>query len=162
MKLRYKLLLLLGAVVFAGTIFVIFQTGPSYNLQKVHPRLADLQPPYRKVKTYYWADGGSIGIEIIDRDGRQEQFGIRAKLSDAKRYSRVFVGALNDSFQSAVEVGEPEHTRKMLTRVVSDYPDRTPYDDINLAILRGYPKDYLRGLYHWWCGHLDGGGVYIF
>lgn len=162
MKLRYKLVFLLGAVVVAGVLFMILQSGPSYDLHKVHPRLASLQQPYRKVKAYYWADGGSIGIKIIDRDGRQEQFALRAKLGETDRYTRVFVGSLNDSLPGAVEIDEPEHTRRMLTRVLSDYPSRTPWDDANLMSLRGYPKDYVRFLYHWWRGHLDASGVYIY
>jgi hypothetical protein len=163
MKLRYKRILLSAVVVVAaGGLYVVFQSGPSYDLQKVHPRLGELQQPYRKMKTYFWLDGGSIGIEIVDRDGRQEQFAICAKLGDTKRYTRVFVGALNDSFPNAVEVSEPEDTRRMLTRVLSDYHDRTPWDDANLQSLRGYPKDYVKCLYHWCCGHLDGSGVYVY
>ena len=162
MKLRYKLFILLGAVVLAGVLYMIFQSGPSYDREKVHPRLGNLQQPYHKVKTYYWADGGSIGIEIVGRNGHQEQFTVRAKLGDDNPYTRVYVGALNDSFPDAVEVSEPEDTRRMLTRVLSDYPDRTPYDDSNLMSLRGYPKDYVRCFYHWWCGHYDGSGIYIY
>ena len=161
MKLRY-IIALLGGVVVAGILFVIFQPGPTYDPQKVHPRLGILQQPYRQVKTYYWADGGSVGIDIVDRDGRHEQFAIRAKLGDTNPYTRVFVGALNDRLAGAIEVSDSEHTRRMLTRMLSDYPNRTPWDDANLKSLRGYPKDYVRLLYHWWLGHLDRSGVYIY
>ena len=152
----------LATGVVAGALFVIFQPGPSYDLPKVDPRLSGLRAPYQKVKTYYWADGGSIGIKIVDRDGRQEQFAIRAKLGDTNPYTRVYVGALNDRLPGAVEVGEPEHTRRMLTRILSDYPNRTPWDDANLAHLRGYPKDRVRFWYHWLCGNLKSSGVYIY
>lgn len=135
-------------------MFVIFQNGPSYDLRKVHPRLSSLRQPYRKVETCFWTDGGSIGIKILDRDGHEEQFAIRAKLGDPTPYTRVFVGALNDTFPAAVEVSDPEHTRWMLIRILSDRTDRTPWDDGDIKNLRGYPKDYIRFWYHRLCGHL--------
>jgi hypothetical protein len=162
MKLRKKLLLLVGAIAVGGVVFVVFQPGPTYDIRKVHPRLANLRQPYRSVKTYYWADGGSIGIRIVDQGGNQEQFAIRAKLGESDRYARVYAGALNDSLPGAVEIGEPEHTRRMLTRILGDYHNRTPWDDANLTELRGYPRDYIMLWYHRLCGHLDANGVYIY
>jgi hypothetical protein len=162
LRRRYKLMLLLGAVVFAAVLYIAFQSGPSYDPDGVDPRLSTLQQPYRQVKTYHWMDGGTIGIKIVDRDGRQELFAIRNKLGDSDPYTRVFAGALNDSLPNAIEVCDPEHTRRMLTRVLSDYPDRTPWDDVNLAALRGFPKDWVRAYYHKLCGHLDANGTYIY
>jgi hypothetical protein len=162
MKLRYKATLLVGAAVLGGGLFVVFQLGPTYDSQKVHPRLRTLQQPYKTVKTYYFMDGGSIGIRIIDRDGHQEDFAILALLGQPNPYTRVLVGGLHYRVPGAVELSEPEHTRRMLICILRDYPNRTPWDDANLASLRGYLKDDIKVLYHRCRGNLDANGTYFY
>jgi hypothetical protein len=161
-KRRYKVAILLGTAVLGCGLFVAFQPGLSYDIQKVHPRLRALREPFQTVKSYYFMDGGSIGIKIVDGDGREERFAVLSLLGEPNPYTRVLVGGIHRREQGAVEVSDPEDTRRMLIRILSDYPNRTPWDDANLAFLRGYPKDRIKALYHKYCGRLDSNGRYIY
>ena len=106
------------------------------------PRLRALQRPYQSVRTDYYLDGGSVGIEIVDRDGKREQFAIPAHLGETNRYAKVFVGAMHDSRPGAVEVSDSDQTKRMLIHVLAAMPHRAPYDDVCLMLLRRRPADY--------------------
>jgi hypothetical protein len=132
-----------------------FRPAAGYDIERVHPRLRALSQPYQSVATRYYMDGGSIGIEITGTDGRQVQFAIPAHLGDTNRYSRVFVGAMHDRKPEAVEVAEPEQTKRMLICILKEYPHRTALDDFCLMILRRSPVDYFRCLIHKWRGDFE-------
>lgn len=110
---------------------------------------------HTSVKTAHYMDGGSVGIEIVDRNGRAEQFAIPAHLGDTNRYAQVFVGAMYDSRPGAVEIIEPEDTKRMLVRILQEYPKRTAWDDLALMVLGRRPVDIARCLIHRWRGHYD-------
>ncbi len=100
-------------------------------------------------------DGGSIGIEIVDRDGRREQFAIPARLGDTNPHTKVFVGAMHDRKAGAIEVTDSEHTKRMLIQILAATPGRTPQDDFCLMQLRRRPSDFARCLIHKWRGHYE-------
>jgi hypothetical protein len=136
-------------LLFAACLtFWFFRPSPSYDITRVEPRLRALQTPYRSVKTGYYMDGGSVAVEIIDRDGKLEQFAIPAHLGETNRYTKVFVGAMHDRKPGAVEVFDSEQTKRMLIEVIASMPDRTPYDDFNLMSLRRRPSDFALCLIH--------------
>ena len=157
MKKYRKICLGIALTVTAVVVLMVFQPGPSYDANMVDSRLSALQPPYRSVNTCYYADGGSIGINIVDRVGKREQFAIPAHLGETNRYSKVFVGALHDSEAGALEIHDPENTKRMLICILRDMPDRTPYDDYILMCLRMYPVDIARAFYHKMAGHYTTG-----
>ena len=128
--------------------FWSFRPSPSYDLARVEPRLRSLQQPYQSVATSYYTDGGSVGIEIVDREGRREQFAIPAHLGDTNRYMRVFVGAMYDRKPGTIEVADSEHTKRMLIHVLAAMPHRTPHDDFCLMSLRRRPSDFAVCLIH--------------
>jgi len=145
----HKKAILLGVLVLIAAMALwCVRPTPTYDIAQVHSRLRALQQPYQSVKTGYYADGGSIGIEIVDRDGRREQFAIPAHLGDTNRYTKVYVGALHDRKPEAIEIVQPEHTRRMLVCILHDNPKRTAWDDYCLMALRGSPVDYARCLIH--------------
>src|SRR5436190_17845697 len=90
--------------------FLVLRPLPKYDVSRVEPRLRALQKPYRSVTTGYAMDGGSIGIEIVDRNGIREQFAIPAHLGDTNPYSKVFVGAMHDRRPSAVLVADSKNS----------------------------------------------------
>lgn len=151
--MRKKVIIICSLVVAAVLAFWFFRSAPSYDIKRVDSRLRALQKPYQIVKTGYYMDGGSIGIEIVDRDGRTEQFAIPSHLGDTNRYTKVFVGAMHDRKPGAVEIVEPEHTKRMLVCILQDYPNRTAWDDYSLMALRRRPVDFARCLIHKWRGH---------
>jgi hypothetical protein len=156
MKRSCKVLLVVGLVVVAGVLFLAFQNGPTYDPARVNPRLRALQEPYKKVMTAYYLDGGSIAIEIVDRDGRDEVFFMPYSRKREEFYTRLWIGTIGSPHRpGAVVVAEPEHTIRMLTRILADYPKRSSWDDDNLMRLRGYPKDHIRVLWQRWWGRHD-------
>lgn len=150
--MRKTIVIICGLVAMAAGAVWFFQRAPRYDIQRVDPRLRALHQPYRSVKTAYYTDGGSVGIEIVDRDGRSEQFAIPSHLGETNRYTRVFVGAMHDRGPSAAEILEPEDTKRMLICVLQDYPNRTAWDDYALMVLQRRPVDYVRCLIHKWTG----------
>ncbi len=166
MKLRHKTaIVVVGLIVLlalAASLFIAFQPDPRYDRQKVHPRLLSLQQPYKTVRTYYFMDGGSIGIKIIDRDGREERFAVLALMGEPNPYTRVLVGGLHRRVPGAVELQDPENTRRMLICILSDYPNRKASDDANLARLRGYTKDSITLWYHRCRGDIGDDDEYIY
>lgn len=144
---RRRFFILAGfGFVLAGCWF--FRPTPSYDPAKVDPRLTSLEKPYQQVRVAYYMDGGSIGIEIVDKRGRKEQFAIPAHLGDTNRYTRIFVGAMYDHKQEAVEIIKPEPTKRMLIEILAAMPDRSPWDDYCLMALRRSPTDVARCLIH--------------
>ncbi|HXD01341.1 MAG TPA: hypothetical protein VN048_18530 [Verrucomicrobiae bacterium] len=138
-----------SAVICAALLFVtclafwIFRPSPRYDLALVEPRLLALKEPYQKVTTAFYADGGSIGIQIIDRDGRKEQFAIPARLGEKDHYTKVFIGAMYDQKPGAIEVSDSEQTKRMLIHVLESMPNRSPDVDVDLRMLRHSPLDRL-------------------
>jgi hypothetical protein len=145
---------ILGLVVVAVTCVTswFFRPTPRYDVDRVNPRLRSLQKPYQNVKTGYYLDGGSIGIEIVDRAGTREQFCLPAHLGDTNPYTRVFVGAMYDRKSGAVEILEPEHTKRMLIQILASAQKRTAEDDLCLMMLRRRPSDFAICLIHKWTG----------
>jgi len=113
-----------AVLILAGGLFIVFQPGPKYDIQQVHPRLRILQQPFQSVKAFFFWDGGSIGFEIVDRDGRREQFAIPAYLGESNHYTTVFVGAIHARKPGAVEIAQPEQTKRMLICILRDYRAR--------------------------------------
>lgn len=141
----------IGLLVVACLAFWFLRPSPNYDITHVEPRLKALQQPYQSVKFGYYMDGGSIGIEIVDHNGRREQFAIPSHLGDTNRYTKVFVGAMYDHKPNAVEITEPEHTKRMLIHILASMP-RTPWDDYYLMALRHRPVDFALCLIHKWRG----------
>ena len=145
-------LIICCALGLAAVAFWFFQPVQTFDIQRVDSRLLSLQQPYRTVKTAYYADGGSIGIEIIDRDGRLQQFAIPSHFGDSNRYTRVFVGSMCDRTPGAIEIINPEHTKRMLISVLQANARRSAWDDLALMALRRHPVDFARCLVHRWRG----------
>ena len=149
------------AIIIAIPILILviwsFWPLPNYDVNQVCPQLLSLQKPYQSVKTSLYLDGGSIGIEIIDRDGHHEQFALPCHDDDTNYtdYSRVFVGALWRHKNEAVEITNPEPTKFMLVEILKDYPNRNVYDDAGLFFLRRKPIDYARFWIHVWSGDFN-------
>jgi hypothetical protein len=164
-KFELKIIL---AILIAVPILIVaiwsFWPSPSYDVSQVCPQLSSLQKPYRNVKTALFLDGGSIGMEIIDRNGQREQFALPCSNDNTNYpgYSRVFVGALWNHRKGAIEITNPEPTKLMLVKILQDYPNRNAHDDASLFFLRRKPIDYARFWIHAWKGDFnDSRDVYI-
>ena len=95
------------------------------------------------------------GIEIVDRGGSREQFALPHHLGDTNRYTKVFVGALYDRKPGAEEISDPEHTKRMLIKILRKTPNRDAWADFCLMSLRHRPIDFVTCLFHKWKGRYD-------
>ena len=118
----------------------------------VEPRLVALREPFQRVKSFYYYDGGSIGLEIADADGKIEQFAIPSHLGSSIRYQRVFVGADYDSRPTAIEVENPEATKQALLVILSKYGKADPALDWATYCLTDGESASLKVLWNTWMG----------
>ncbi len=142
---------MLSVCILACATFWFFRPLPSYDIQRVHPRLRALQQPYQDIKTHLYLDGGSVGIEIVDRNGQQEKFALPVKVTVnpvnerwTTTYKQVYIGAILKADPGAIEIADPENTKWMIASILQAYPKRTYYDDVALAWLGRRPVDIMR------------------
>lgn len=149
MRRKAVISLVAVAVVVAGLLLWPFSR---YDLSQVNPSIRSLRQPYQRVTADYYLDGGSIGIEIIDRDGQKVQLAIPIYdgPGDTLTYHRLYLGARYSTHSNAVAVAFTEDTKRFLADVIGRHatgPDR----DSALIALRGSPRDYVdvygRGLF---------------
>lgn len=132
-----------------GILFAwFFWPSPAYERAKVHASLQALAQPYRAVVTEYYMDGGSVGIQITDRNGRVMEYALPVSEDNPRRYEQVFFGAMwiKDRSKSPVEVKDPTETKKMLIRIIDRYSPRDANTGVALCALRGLPRDYASAL----------------
>jgi hypothetical protein len=163
MKRKY---IIIGVVTLIAVCLAywFFRPLPSWDITRVEPRLRALREPYRSVVTYFWLDGGSIGISITDRDGTREQFAIPSD-QHTNPYAKVYVGTVHVIWSGpgdAVEVADPENTKWMLVSILHDYPGRKYGDDYVLALLTRRPVDIARFLIEKWMGKADTDSLMVF
>jgi hypothetical protein len=116
----------------------------SYDLNRVHPSLRQLATPYQSVSTGEYLDGGSIGVVIVDRDGRRLLLALPVSYEGGRKYRKLFVGATHTSKTGAVEVAFSDDTRRMLISVMEDHRSSPGDSDSALVSLRGAPRDHAR------------------
>ena len=130
---------LLVALIFLGL------RVPRYNPAGVHPDLLALKEPFGSVKAFYYFDGGSIGVEILDAAGKD----LRLALPVNHRYSRLFFGKTHLSERGAVvaEVPFSEDSKRFIAEIIDTYAERGADRNWALLYLRKAPVDRLRV---WW------------
>ena len=128
----------------AACVFVMAVTGVlcwptgNYDITKVHPKLSSLSMPCRYVASYYYLDGGSLGIRIVDGNDRVVEMTLPVSSDGIEKYPRLFLGATYIDKPGAVEVDFTEDTRRMLCEILENSRDC----GVALIALRGLPKDY--------------------
>jgi len=137
---------LIISLVFFATVAVTSLMWPtaSYDLNRVHPSLRQLATPYQTVGTSYFLDGGSIGVVIVDRDGRRLLLALPVSYQDGRKYPQLFIGATHTSKTGAVEVAFSQDTRRMLISVIERHRSSADLSDSALVSLRGAPRDHAR------------------
>lgn len=133
-----------AVVALAALAAFVLLCSPTYDMARVHPSIRILQQPFRSVTADYYLDGGSIGMDITDRDGRRLKLAIPIYdgPGDPRTYHRLFLGARHSSYTGAVEVAFTEDTRRFLCDIISRQAVPGPDRDSALIALRGTPLDY--------------------
>src|SRR6185503_13602782 len=100
--MRKKIIIAVSLLaVFVATVLLWPTAG--YDIDRVHPSLRELATPYRSVGTGYYLDGGSLGIAIVDRDGRKLELALPVSAAHGRSYPQLFIGATHTSKTGAVE-----------------------------------------------------------
>jgi hypothetical protein len=130
---------------------------PAPDPTLVEPRLIALREPFRSVQSFYYMDGGTIGIRIIDANGHTEEFTSPSHLGSDESHQRIFIGGIYDRHSWTAEVDHPNETRAALVRILWRY--RRPVDrrrdaqlDENIADLSKRTSDFLRFVAHSYAG----------
>src|SRR5882672_6767169 len=100
--MRKKVVIVICLLAVVVTALLLWPTA-GYEISRVHPGLRELAAPYQSVWTGEYMDGGSIGITIVDRDGRKLQLALPLSSESRRSYSQLFVGATHSSKTGAVE-----------------------------------------------------------
>ena len=136
-----------ACLVYCGFLAAVtgwsFRPYPRPASHLVEPRLIALQEPYTRLETSYFADGGSIGILIVDANGREEKFALPNRMMRNENHDKVYVGALYLTHSGAVPVANSEATKQELIRVLANYRS-DPQVESKLAILSGRWRDMAR------------------
>ena len=138
-----------GLVIFAGLLLLsaiwIFRPYSSYDPEAVSKKLSDLEEPFQSVETAYFLDGGSIGVHIIDAQGREGTFCLRASsIKREEKYQRLYAGSLHYTTDSSVEVAEPKDTIIRLLEVLRSAEGVERSRDIAIASASGRWSDMAR------------------
>jgi hypothetical protein len=141
--MRKTLIISLVIVAILAVAAVLWPTA-TYDRSRVHPSLRELATPYQSVSTGYYLDGGSIGVVIVDRDGRRLLLALPVSYEGGRKYRKLFIGATHTSKTGAVEVAFSEDTRRMLISVMEEHRSSPGDSDSALVSLRGAPRDHAR------------------
>jgi hypothetical protein len=127
---------------FSG-VFLLWPFS-AYDRSQVHPSIRNLHQPYRSVIASYYLDGGSVGVDITDRDGQQVQCAVPVHdgLDDKRKHHRLFLGGTHIDLTNTFEVVFTSDTKRCLADIIDRFA--TPGSDRDLALiaLRGNPHDY--------------------
>lgn len=133
------------SVIAIAMILAVLYCWPysRYDLSKIHPKLRGLNQPYQSITADVYLDGGSLSVEIIDRDGQvlQVALPVVAGTGSSQVYPRFFIGALNATSTNAIEAGFPEDNKRYLAGILSENNVAHDKETVLLA-LRGSPRDY--------------------
>jgi hypothetical protein len=141
--MRRKLLIALFVLLVFVIAFVLWP-APRYTLSRVDPTLRGLATPYQSVNLVDWSDG-SIGIRILDKDGKQLKLALPVSLVAGKpTYRHLFLGAERSTDPGATEVAFSEDTRQMLFATLEEYRRFSDSTDLILLRFRGDPIDSAR------------------
>ena len=131
----------LAAILIIG-ISWIFRPYESPDKSQVIPELAELQEPLQ-VETLMWADGGSLGIQIEDRDGKSVKLCLPNEFGEEENENeQLFVGSLHYSKTNAVEVENPHHSMLRLLEILRDVERKDMDRDRIIASTSGRWRDW--------------------
>lgn len=118
-----KLVIVSLIVISVVAVFVIIFKRPSYDLEKVHVDLRNLKEPFLSVDCMYFLDGGSIGMAVVDCDGKELKLAIPVddNWERGDDYKRLFIGAAHKSDKRAAEVEFSEDTRIFISETARKY-----------------------------------------
>ena len=142
--MRRKVSWAIAATVIIITVvsLLVFRT-PAVDVSQVHPSLASLGRPYQSVETAYFMDGGSVGVQILGRDGKLFNACLPRPMGEQDKYKkRIFMNCSHYQDKGAIEVAGYPHTGILLRNILVESKTPHLYSDRASAELTGAPRDW--------------------
>lgn len=140
-KVIIKISILITIVIIL-TLGWIFRPYAQADSSKIESMLSQLSTPYKYIDTYYFKDGGSVGIKIEGRKGNVFLACFPAPLDDNEnRYQKLFIGASHYNDENAIELQDSNTKLKLLT-ILRNRNNNKLYDDNCIAHASGRWRDY--------------------
>lgn len=133
-------------VIFLCFLLRPYNQGDTVNIS---PELKLLKKPYKNVETFFYTDGGSLGLKITGKENKV----FMACFSDGPNssitgmdYEKLYTGATHYSEPLAVETDNMD-TRQVLIYILRERNNNILYDDLCIAKSSGRWSDYIRILW---------------
>jgi hypothetical protein len=132
MSKKYKWITLTLSVLLL-VIAWVFRPYESPDLDKVDSALKSLVRPYKKIDTFHFKDGGSVGIKITGRNNKifMACFPAYSLIGD-NNYQRLFIGGTHHTDKQVKETSN-EHTKLRILQILRERPGNKLYDDACIA-----------------------------
>lgn len=129
--------------IFLIALIWIYRPYPGFDSTKVIPEIATLEKPFKTVVLQYWMDGGSVGITIVDVDGKE----LKACIPEPD-HQRLYIGATHHwEKNTAKEIANPKDSISQLLTLIRTHDTFTHSNDLYLAAASGRVRDYFRVAY---------------
>lgn len=148
---------ILWSILFAIIVSILWIIRPCTSFDKsiIDKRLTSLEEPFKSARTSYYKDGGSVGIEIVDKNDTVLKIALPVVSLSDPSYEKVYFGVyhIDHLKEGGDEVDNPVETILMLQDILHRYSKSNPQLITGLCALRGRVIDYMRLLYHSKMGH---------
>jgi len=140
-KLRH-ILLIATFLILVGLLW-IFRPSEKPSEQNISASLSMLSGPYKKVQTYHYEDGGSLGIKIEGNKGKIFMACFSAPFGKASKYQKLYIGATHYSEKSARETQNHDSKLRLL-EILRERSSNKLQDDYCIAKASNRWSDYAR------------------
>lgn len=148
MKITKKLNLLLisFALFLTFTIAWIFRPYTKANPELIDASLKSLTQPYKNIETFFYLDGGSIGVKITGKNNQVFEacfYSTDKTIQPGKnKYNGLSIGSLHYSEEKAVFCDSID-TKLKLMEILREKSSRKLYDDACIARVSERWSDYI-------------------
>ena len=142
MRKRTHALVILIAIL---PVFIFCLPMPNRSRKGIDPSLKTMKYPLKKVVVEYYFDGGSVGLLVVDADGKTNEFALPVSYSGSKRqYTNFHAGELWLN-RTNISLAEPldDRTRRYLFYLMEVKGKRDAHRTLALLYMRGAPRDYV-------------------
>lgn len=148
---------ILWSILFAIIVSILWIIRPctSYDKSIIDKKLTSLEEPFKSVDVGYYMDGGSVSIEIVDKNNILLKIALPVIGIEDPSYEKVYFGVyhIDHLKEGGDEVDNPVETILMLQDILHRHSKGNPQLIVGLYALRGRVIDYIKLAYHSKMGH---------
>jgi hypothetical protein len=134
----------LGVLTFSFVLWV-FRPYERADPRMVESSLRALEAPFQEVAATSFGDGGSMGLRIVDRNGKTLDFCLPAPMDEPSlRFNKLFMGSRYYTEPGSSEVPNAHHTKLRLAEILRSQTKADGDNDLFVYRLSGRWRDLLR------------------